>query len=118
MDVGKDVRRGKDLRKLADVAYKDFISGYFHDNVDKMYETMDLIRENAPVQWMKLNIELMKLGMGREQNINININRQQDREALQGLVKARLTLPESGTYTPFEEIRGQKEVVETKKEDG
>lgn len=116
MDVGKDVRRRKDLSKLADVAYKDFISGYFSENVDKMYETMDMIRENAPVQWMKLNIELMKLGMGREQNINININRQQDREALQGLVRTRLTLPESGTFTPYEEIK--KKRIELKREEG
>jgi hypothetical protein len=104
MDVGKDVRRRKGYSVLVDVALKEFINGYFRDNIDKMYETMELIREGSPVQWMRLNIELMKLGLAKEQNININFNRQQDREQLQALVRTRL--PDvATTYTDFVEVK-------------
>lgn len=116
MDVGKDVRRRRNLKGLADVAYKEFINGYLSENMEAMYETMDLIREGSPVQWMKLNIELMKLGMTREQNININFNRQQDRENLQALVRTRIPaqpdsladVPRIESYTPYEEIKPAK----------
>lgn len=70
-------------------------------------QVMDMIREGAPVQWAKLYHEAIKLGLDKTTNINININRQQDRENLQALVRARIPaqLPQSApVYTPYEEI--------------
>lgn len=107
MDVGKDIRRtrgGGKMLKLANTV-QGMMDQWTTDNFDMFVETMELIRDGAPVQWVKLYMEAVKMGLVKESNINININRQQDREALQGLVRARLPLPESGTYTPFEEVR-------------
>ena len=87
------------------------------DNFEYFVQTMDLIREGAPVQWVKLYMEAVKMGIVKESNINININRQEDRKALQGLVRARLTLPEQGGYTPYEEVRPRELAAEKKKEE-
>ena len=53
MDVGKDVRRSK-AKPLAAIAQKGFIEGWLLDNQQAGVETMDLIREAAPVQWARL----------------------------------------------------------------
>ena len=106
MDVGKDVRRkgSKSIAKLADTV-QGMMSQWTEDNFKNFNETMELIREGAPVQWVKLYMEAVKLGIVRESNINININRQEDRRALQGLVHARLSVPQTGSYVPYEEIK-------------
>lgn len=35
-----------------------------------------MIREGVPIQWVKLYMKAVKLGLTKETNINININRQ------------------------------------------
>ena len=100
---------------LAKQAEKGFIEGWLLDNQESFIEVMKLIKEGAPVQYAKLYLEAYKMGLVRETNININFNRQQDREGLQGLVRGRRSLPDSGMYTPYEEIR-PREVVQKKKE--
>ena len=77
---------------------------------------MTLIREGAPVKWVQLYMEAVKLGIIKESNINININRQQDRENLQALVRTRIPLPDTSQYTPYEEIK-PKEIVMRERED-
>lgn len=103
MDVGEDVRRNK-ANTLAKQAEKGFIEGWLVDNQQNFVETMNLIKDGAPVQYAKLYLEAYKMGLVKETNININFNRQQDREGLQGLVRSRM-LPDKGAYTPYEEIK-------------
>jgi hypothetical protein len=110
MDIGKDVRRKKTdvvARKLA-ATVPDLIQGWTADNFHAYVETMELIREGAPVQWVKLYHEAVKMGLERNTNINININRQQDRENLQALVRTRIPLTNNGAYTPYEEVIPEK----------
>lgn len=86
---------------------QDRMMYWTEDNFGYFEQTMELIREGAPVQWVKLYMEAVKLGIVKESNINININREQDRENLQALVRMRIpvALPESSpTYTPYTEI--------------
>lgn len=119
MDVGPDVkgrRGGRGVAKLANTV-QGMMDQWTEENFSYFQQTMDLIREGAPVQWVKLYMEAVKLGVVKESNINININRQQDREALQGLVRARLTLPDNGNYTPYEEVRPKELNVEQPKEE-
>ena len=104
MDVGEDVRRNK-ANVLAKQAEKGFIEGWLIDNQQNFVETMNLIKDGAPVQYAKLYLEAYKMGLVRETNININFNRQQDREGLQGLVRSRMSLPDKGAYTPYEEVK-------------
>jgi len=107
MDVGQDVRRNK-AKALADkVAQSDFMQGWLLDNQRNFVETMELIREGAPVKYAELYAKIYGMGMTKEQNINVNFSRQEDRKALQGLVRARLSLPESGSYVPYEEVLPQ-----------
>ena len=118
MDVGKDVRRrgnSKAIAKLADTV-QGMMSQWTEDNFGMFQETMELIREGAPVQWVKLYMDAVRMGIVKESNINININRQQDREALQGLARARL-LPNTGVYTPYEEIKPEPIPIEKKEEE-
>lgn len=115
MDVGPSVKRNdKKLLKLADTV-QGMMDQWTADNFEYFVQTMDLIREGAPVQWVKLYMEAVKMGIVKESNINININRQEDRKALQGLVRARLSLPENGNYTPYEEINPKEKPVLTDK---
>lgn len=116
MDVGKDIRRTS-ANALAAQAQKGFIEGWLLDNQQSFVEVMELIKDGAPVQYAKLYLEAYKMGLVRETNINVNFNRQQDREALQGLVRARLQLPESGVFTPYEEVKLKKVLVGKKKEE-
>lgn len=107
-DAGVPSRREKS--KLANHMAKtvqDKMMFWTEDNFGYFEQTMDLIREGAPVQWVKLYMEAVKLGIVKESNINININRQQDRENLQALVRSRIpaALPQgTPTYTPYVEI--------------
>jgi len=115
-DAGVPSRREKS--KLANTMAKtvqDKMMNWTEDNFTYFEQTMEMIREGAPVQWVKLYMEAVKLGIVKESNINININRQQDRENLQALVRTRIPLPDNGTYTPYEEIK-QPERVEVKRE--
>lgn len=105
-DSGLPTRKEKS--KLANAMAKtvqDKMMYWTEDNFGYFEQTMDMIREGAPVQWVKLYMEAVKLGIVKESNINININRQQDRENLQALVRSRIPLPESGAYTPYEEVK-------------
>jgi hypothetical protein len=109
MDVGNDVRRSRGSRAVAKLA--DTVQGmmgqWTEDNFSQFEETMKLIKEGAPVQWVKLYMEAVKLGIEKNTNINININRQKDRDDLQALVRSRISLPDSGSYTPYEEVKPQ-----------
>ena len=102
-DSGIDIQANKRLAKTV----QGMMSQWTEDNFVNFQETMDLVREGAPIQWLKIYMEAYKLGIVKENNtnINININRQQDRENLQALVHARIPLPESGSYVPYEEVR-------------
>lgn len=115
-DAGVPSRRDK--AKTANALAKtvqDRMNQWADDNFQNFEETMELIKEGAPVKWVQLYMEAVKLGIVKESNINININRQQDRENLQALVRTRISLPESGQYTPYEEIKS-KEIVMREKE--
>lgn len=107
MDVGKDVRKNKSSKAIAKLA--DTVQGMMNQWTEEEFphfkETMDLIREHAPVQYAKLYLDAVKLGIVRQTDINININRQRDREDLQALVRTKISLPDSGTYTPYEEVK-------------
>ena len=105
-DIGKDIRRrgSKAVAKLADTV-QGMMGKWTEDNFSQFEETMKLIKDGAPVQWVKLYLEAVKLGIEKNTNINININRQKDRDDLQALVRSRISLPNSGNYTPYEEIK-------------
>lgn len=108
MDVGNDVKRNRNMDKLAAIAEKGFIEGWLKSNEENFIEVMDMIKEGAPVKYAELYLKAYGLGHGREQNINININRERDRADLQALVRSRIPqLPKSGTYTPYEEVKEQ-----------
>ena len=105
--------------KLANAMAKtvqDKMMYWTDENFPYFEQTMDMIREGAPVQWVKLYMEAVKLGIIRESNVNVNvnINREQDRANLQALVKQRITLPDHGAYTPYEEV---KQPIAIKKEE-
>ena len=111
----------KERAKAANMLAKtvqDQMQSWADDNFLNFTETMELIREGAPVQWVKLYMEAVKLGLDKTTNINININRQQDRENLQALVRTRIptALPDKGSYTPYEEIK-PKQLITIQKED-
>lgn len=80
-------------------------------------ETMELVREGAPVQWLKLYMEAVKLGIVKESNININFHRQQDREDLQALVRSRIQLPANTHFTPYEEIKPLQTITTQREEE-
>lgn len=107
MDVGKDVRRRKSTAAIAKLSetVQGMMNQWTEENFPMFKETMELIREGAPVQWTRLYMEAVKMGIVKETNINVNINRQQDRENLQALARTRIQLPDTGVYTPYEEIR-------------
>lgn len=118
MDAGKNVRRSKNggaIAKLSDTV-QGMMNQWTEENFPMYKETMELIREGAPVQWVKLYMEAVKLGIEKNTNINININRQRDREDLQALVRTKLTLPDSGTYTPYEEVKPKEIEIKRKEE--
>jgi hypothetical protein len=105
MDVGKDVTRRKGagrLEKLSDTV-QGMMCQWTEDNFPIFVETMKMIQDKAPVQYVKLYLEAVKMGIVKESNINININRMKDREDLQALVRTKITLPDN--YTPYEEVR-------------
>lgn len=98
----------KEKSKLANHMAKtvqDRMMHWTEDNFGYFEQTMEMIREGAPIQWVKLYMEAVKLGLTKETNINININRQQDRENLQALVRSRIPLPDRGEYVPYEEVK-------------
>lgn len=115
MDVGKDVRRNKAVM-LAKQAEKGFIEGWLMDNQESFIEVMKLIKDGAPVQFAKLYLEAYKMGLVRETNININFNRQQDREGLQALVRSRM-LTDKGAYTPYEEVKPKEKIEKARPSD-
>lgn len=109
MDVGKDVRRNRGSRTIAKLSdtVQGMMAQWTEDNFPMFNETMELIRENAPVQWAKLYLESVKMGIVKQSEININISRQKDRDDLQALVRSRISLPDNGSYTPYEEVKPQ-----------
>lgn len=103
-DVGPDVKRGsKAVAKLSETV-QGMMNQWVEDQFPMYVETMELIRQNAPVQWAKLFQEAVKMGITRQTDININISRQKDRDDLQALVRSRIPLPDKGTYVPYEEV--------------
>ena len=107
MDVGEDVRRNrgsKAVAKLSDTV-QGMMANWTEENFPMFNETMELIRVNAPVQWAKLYLESVKMGIVKQSEINININRQKDRDDLQALVRSRIPLPVKGDYVPYIEVK-------------
>lgn len=107
-DAGVPSRRekAKVAVKLAKTV-QDRMTNWTDENFTYFEQTMELIREGAPVQWVKLYMEAVKLGIEKNTNINITVSRQQDRENLQALVRTRIPtgLPQSApTYTPYIEV--------------
>ena len=106
INVGEDVRRNRGSRVVAKLS--DTVQGMMAQWTEEQFplycETMELIRQNAPVQWARLFQEAVKMGITKQTDININISRQKDRDELQALVRSRIPLPDNGTYTPFEEV--------------
>ncbi|MBQ8949151.1 MAG: hypothetical protein IJ059_05115 [Prevotella sp.] len=113
--------RAKGAKMLAKTV-QDRMAQWTDDQFGNFEESMELIRVGAPVQWVKLYMEAVKLGIVKESNINITVSRQQDRENLQALVRTRIpaSLPQqvavpdaspsgSTVYTPFVEIPAKKE---------
>ena len=114
IDAGKDIQRSnKNAIALAKRAEKGFIEGWLLDNQQNFVEVMNLIKEGAPVQYAKLYLEAYKMGLVRETNLNINIDRQRDRDDLQALVRTRVKpeLTDSGTYTPYEEVKVERKPI-------
>jgi hypothetical protein len=104
-DVGPDVKRGsKAVAKLSETV-QGMMNQWVEDQFPMYVETMELIRQNAPVQWAKLFQEAVKMGITKQTDININISRQKDRDDLQALVRSRIPLTDKGTYTPYEEVK-------------
>ena len=107
MDVGEDVRRNrssKAIAKLSDTV-QGMMASWTEENFPMFNETMELIRLNAPVQWAKLYLESVKMGIVKQSEININISRQKDRDELQALVRSRIQLTDKGGYVPYEEVK-------------
>lgn len=100
-DAGRDVKRNV-FRRLENEGQREYLERWLLDNRAQFEETMELIREGAPVQWAKLYKDFTALVTTRESTLNVNINRQQDRENLQALVRARLS--NAGAYTSYEEV--------------
>lgn len=116
-DLGPNGRRGsKAMVKLADTV-QGMMASWTEDNFQQYEETMKLIREGAPVQWVKLYLEAVKLGIEKNTNINININRQKDREDLQALVRSRIPMTDKGAYTPYEEVKPEPLPLKVKDEE-
>lgn len=105
IDVGEDVkitRGGGKVAKLADNV-QGMMNQWTEDSFPMFQETMELIRKNAPVHWARLYMEAVKMGIVKESNINININRQKDRDDLQALVRTRVP-QQIPAYTPYVEV--------------
>lgn len=105
MNVGEDVvkRRGsRAISKLSDTV-QGMMGQWTEEQFPNFVETMELIRKNAPVRYVQLYMEAVKMGIVRQTDININISRKKDRDDLQALVRSRIQLPE-GVYVPFEEV--------------
>ena len=105
-DVGPDISRGRGTR-LASAAQKQFLENWLQDNEGNFVEVMDLIKDGAPVKYAELYLKAKQMTMAKETNINVSVSRQQDYDNLQALVRTRVTpgLPQSGSYTPYEEIQ-------------
>ena len=104
-DAGVPARHEKaKLAKAMAKTVQDRMMNWTDDNFTYFEQTMEMIREGAPVQWVKLYMEAVKLGLDKTTNINININRQQDRENLQALVRTRIPSSLPPTYTPYVEV--------------
>jgi hypothetical protein len=96
--------RSKLANKMAKTV-QDRMMFWTEDNFGYFEQTMEMIREGAPVQWVKLYMEAVKMGIVKESNININISRQKDRDDLQALVRSRIPISDKGAYVPYEEVR-------------
>lgn len=105
-DAGPDIHRGRGT-KLASAAQKQFLENWCNENEVNFKEVMDLIKDGAPVKYAELYLRAKQMTMAKETNINVSVSRKQDYDNLQALVRTRVTpgLPDSGAYTPFEEIR-------------
>jgi len=106
-DVGEDVKRSrtpKAVAKLSDTV-QGMMANWTEENFPLFNETMEMIRKNAPIQWAKLYLESVKMGIVKQSEININISRQKDRDDLQALVRSRIPLTDKGSYVPFEEVK-------------
>jgi hypothetical protein len=104
-DVGNDVKKNNRTAVKLSETVQGMMAKWTEEQFPMYIETMELIRENAPVQWAKLYQESVKMGITKQTDININISRQRDRDDLQALVRSRIPLPNKGNYTPYEEIK-------------
>jgi len=110
MDFGQSVMKSRGCAattRLADTV-QGMMAKWTEEQFPNFMETMELIRDRAPVKYAQLYMEAVKMGIVKETNINVNFNMQKDRESLQALVRTRLPLTDSGTYTPYEEVKPKK----------
>lgn len=119
MDVGKSVHGKKPspvAQKMAQ-AVPGLLEKWTLENYPYFEQTMEIIREGAPVQWVKLYMEAAKMGIIKQTDINININRQRDRDDLQALVRTKITSLPAGEYTPYIEVPPQELPLKKRKEE-
>jgi hypothetical protein len=106
-DAGEDIKRGRNSKAVAKLSdtVQGMMASWTEDNFPMFNETMELIRKNAPVQWAKLYLESVKMGIVKQSEININISRQKDRDDLQALVRSRIPIADKGCYVPYIEVK-------------
>ena len=112
-DAGPDINK-RGCTGLANAMQKDFLNTWLLNNQENFIEAMDMLKEHNPAKYSELYLKAVQMGLVRETNINLNIGRQQDYDNLQALVNVRVKpkLPNSGAYTPYEEVRHPQMVEE------
>ena len=104
-DVGPDLKKSNTAVAKLSETVQGMMSQWTEDNFGQFQDTMKLIKEKAPVQWVKLYMEAVKMGIEKNTNINIKISLQKDRDDLQALVRSRISLTDKGNYVPYEEVK-------------
>ena len=106
-DVGPDIGRSRATALARQAGKIGFLEEWCEQNQENFIEVMNLIKDGAPVKYAELYLKAVQMGIVRETNVNIRVDRQQDYDNLQALVRTRVTptLPTSGAYTPYEEIK-------------
>lgn len=102
-DFGPSIAKNR-ASGLAKAMQKDFLGTWVIENQGNFVEVMEMIREGNPVKYAELYLKAVQMGLIRETNVNININRQQDYDELQALVRTRVQLPQKDNYADFVEV--------------
>lgn len=73
-DENETIKRPQRITK----AHKAFISEFLADGQETFKEVMDEVRLGNPRRWAELYIEMTKLVMPKESNVNVNIGINKD----------------------------------------